>query len=139
MTEIRYKVVKVTPDGRFVSYVARYNHGQLEYKIGEITKVQPMFVEFIYYPLVFDTLENVRLFLSASLLRKDRTPYAVLECEVEGQVNPLPRRMTYDLTREAFDKFFFSAFDWPLGTEMWKVVKPIRVLSMSEFPSLITS
>lgn len=111
-----YKLVQYE-GGRLVSYAA-HDRAKVEYFPHEPSEAPAEMAEHGYYPLAFDTLENLEM-------NSCRDPHEqVWECECEEEV-PLPIRlniciMDWKGIERALE--YGETGEWPTGTRMFKKI-----------------
>ena len=113
---IRWKVVRRTAPGRYVSWVVPTRTGcQLQYRVGKETQAP------FGGCLVFGSLRAARRV----------TLGTILECEVRKRVKLPPFRASCMVSGEQLQAVWQgrgASFGWPRGTQAFRFVKPIRVV-----------
>lgn len=136
--EIRYKVVRLHPSKNGGEYrsviIPPHAITSIVYEIGKVAEIPKVCVDAGYYPTLFADMYSLSKFHDPT-----NTKFltdAVLECEVEEPVIPLPPRLQAGWASD-INKRIPSQYSWPEGTEMWKKVTPICAISNQELEELL--
>lgn len=122
-----FKVVSIV-DGNFVSYVAD-GEAEVTYRLNKWSIAPGYLAAMGYHLTVFENMYFALQFTKRIHLDFDTT-WALMKVDACREV-ALPKRCDLASIQKS-GSFFSASVRWPAGTRMFKLVKPIKVMSYED-------